>query len=117
VGVDVHQPGRRRAPDVRWSQQIASATAADPRKWATMDQVTAALAAIRDMAQKRPAYLQSFVSCESGDPGQSADQDGDGVPWCNDCDDTNPAVHPGAPEVCGNQIDDNCNGVVDENCP
>src|SRR5262249_39057985 len=29
------------------------------------------------------------------------------------CDDTNPAVHPGAPEVC-NGIDDNCNGVIDE---
>ena len=100
-----------------WSQQLASAIAADPHRWATMDQVTAALVAMRDMAQKRPAYLQSFASCEAGDPGQSADQDGDGVPWCNDCDDTNAAVHPGAPEVCGNQIDDNCDGVVDENCP
>jgi hypothetical protein len=30
-----------------------------------------------------------------------------------DCDDTNPAVHPGAPEVC-NGIDDDCNGIVDD---
>ena len=30
-----------------------------------------------------------------------------------DCDDTNSAIHPGAPETC-NAIDDNCNGVVDE---
>ncbi len=30
-----------------------------------------------------------------------------------DCDDSNPAVHPGAREVCDN-IDNNCNGQVDE---
>ena len=29
-----------------------------------------------------------------------------------DCDDTNPAVHPRAPEVC-NGIDDNCDSVID----
>lgn len=31
-----------------------------------------------------------------------------------DCNDTNAAIHPGAPEQC-NAIDDNCNGVTDEN--
>ncbi len=34
----------------------------------------------------------------------------------SDCDDTRATVHPGAPEICGNGIDDNCNGQVDENC-
>ena len=100
-----------------WSQQIAGAVAADPHRWVTIDQFNAAIASMRGMVQNRPAYLQSFVSCESGDPAQSGDQDGDGVPWCNDCDDTNAAVYPGAPEVCGNGADDNCNGAVDENCP
>lgn len=33
-----------------------------------------------------------------------------------DCNDTNATVNPGATEVCGNSIDDNCNGQVDENC-
>jgi hypothetical protein len=31
-----------------------------------------------------------------------------------DCNDNNPAINPGAVEVCGNKVDDNCNGVVDE---
>ncbi len=31
-----------------------------------------------------------------------------------DCDDTKYWVHPGAPELCGNATDDNCNGVTDE---
>jgi hypothetical protein len=34
-----------------------------------------------------------------------------------DCDDAHATVYPGAPEICGNGIDDNCNGKVDEGLP
>ncbi|HEY0871133.1 MAG TPA: MopE-related protein [Acidothermaceae bacterium] len=100
-----------------WSKQIADAVGQDTHKWATTDQFWMAIAAMRDEAQNRPQYLNGFLACENGDPSQASDQDGDGVAWCNDCDDSNASVHPGAPEVCGNHVDDNCNGVVDENCP
>ena len=33
-----------------------------------------------------------------------------------DCNDTNATVHPGAVEICGDGIDNNCNGIVDETC-
>jgi Putative metal-binding motif/Thrombospondin type 3 repeat len=41
------------------------------------------------------------------------DSDGDGSFADADCNDSNPAVHPGAVEVCNN-VDDNCNGQIDE---
>jgi len=49
-------------------------------------------------------------SCEADWP---ADLDGDGTPGFADCDDGDPAVHPFADEIC-NDVDDDCDGQVDE---
>jgi len=47
--------------------------------------------------------------------GLDADNDGDGFsPNQGDCDDTDDGVYPGAEEICGNEIDDDCNNVVDD---
>ena len=61
---------------------------------------------------------------KEGNPGGAAalqldilvvDADGDGVNDGPDCDDSDPAVNPGASESC-NGIDDDCDGDTDEGC-
>ena len=48
--------------------------------------------------------------------GSTTDNDLDGYTSDIDCDDSRPAVHPGAPEVC-NGLDDDCNGRIDDGLP
>ncbi|HZO13742.1 MAG TPA: MopE-related protein [Polyangiaceae bacterium] len=49
--------------------------------------------------------------------GPCRDEDGDGYDTClPDCDDTNAAIRPDQPEICGNAIDDDCDGAPDQYC-
>jgi hypothetical protein len=42
------------------------------------------------------------------------DYDGDGFVADNDCDETDPAIHAYAEEVCGDGLDNDCDGQIDE---
>lgn len=45
------------------------------------------------------------------------DADGDGVDASLDCNDADPSVAPGFPELCNDSIDSNCDGEPSDGCP
>ena len=96
-----------------WSAQVHEAAEHDPHRPFTMEENGWARSGLKSFLTKRRDFVSDYVACrQSG----GADADGDGTDWCHDCDDTNASVHPGAIEVCGNAVDDNCNLEVDEQC-
>lgn len=63
--------------------------------------------------------------CVAGAQGGCNDEDGDGYgnPGSSacfndqtDCNDNDATINPGATEVCGNNVDDDCDGSIDEGC-
>ena len=79
-----------------------------------------------DLANNSFTKLHNYIGTDGASPGYDqlmvfpntspclVDADGDGYTLTDgDCDNTNPAVHPCATEIC-NGIDDDCNGQIDE---
>ena len=77
-----------------------------------------------DCNEKSEEYCKDYVApveevCDgkdndcNGKVDDGFDADGDGYASCNDCNDRDEFVNPGAPERCNNR-DDNCNDLIDE---
>ena len=70
---------------------------------------------------RRVAFLDDYVPDEedpSGPGTTDVDQDLYIADWDggNDCNDNDPSINPGAPEICDDLTDNNCDGFIDEDC-
>ena len=66
------------------------------------------------------SYYSQVAPFLGGGGGCSDDVDGDDyiAASCggDDCNDDDPSINPGAAEICGDLTDNNCNGLIDEDC-
>jgi hypothetical protein len=60
--------------------------------------------------------VDTDVNCENRTVSAS-DADGDGVRGDTDCNDADAAIKPGAAEIAGNEVDENCDGVAEPTPP
>jgi hypothetical protein len=87
-----------------------TAALADTQKPYSNRAVDKARRKLRQFIQSRPAAITAQLSCLADDGERDADGDGFG---CSDCNDADPAVFPGAQELC-DRIDNDCSGQVDD---
>jgi hypothetical protein len=64
---------------------------------------------------QKNTYYDPWLCSEAPGGAIAYDNDEDGF-RCNDCNDNDATVYPGAPELCDGK-DNNCDGKVDEGCP
>ncbi len=84
----------------------------DPKRPHAWKRVQRARVDLLAFVRERTTEVRSAAACID-DTGAEVDADGDGYA-CLDCSDDRADVHPGAIEVCGDGIDNDCSGGIDD---
>ncbi|MET0386459.1 MAG: CotH kinase family protein, partial [Polyangiales bacterium] len=102
----------------RVQEEVTPLADRDPRRSFTKPERARAVAKLTQFIKDRPAHLRRQLGCWDGS--QEIDADGDGY-GCMDCNDRDAAIHPGAVDSCGDKVDNDCSGQVDDapscSCP
>jgi hypothetical protein len=100
----------------RFAAQVADAAAADPTRPFSLDEHVEGVESLRVALHEREELIGRWLACRAA-PAGARDADGDGHPFCADCDDHDAATYPGAPEICGDGTDQSCDGSDSNGCP
>jgi hypothetical protein len=95
---------------------LRAALIADTRREYDLDTHDAVVSQTLDFLTSRSAGINDEVNCLLGG---APDPDGDGVLCGADCAPDDGAIYPGALDACGDGIDQDCNGYIDDDlsCP
>jgi hypothetical protein len=99
----------------RFTAQVRDAAAADPTRPFSFETYLSDVAYLRQSFFTRGDSVRDWLDCRAA-PGGARDDDGDGRPFCMDCDDGDPTTYPGAPEICGDKRDQDCDGSEPAPC-
>jgi hypothetical protein len=83
-----------------WGPQIVDAVGRDPHIPFSVADHANALASARAEVAQRADYVNGFLACYGGSGAGATDADGDGYPWCKDCNDGSAAIHGVADSGC-----------------
>lgn len=89
---------------------IAPFVARDPRRPYSRNDRDQAVIQLGEFVAAQPERLRKQLACWDGE--RELDADGDGY-GCMDCNDADPAVRPGAQEMCDG-VDNDCSGHIDD---
>jgi len=95
---------------------VRAAYERDARREASMSRHDTVVAQTYAYIRGRAAEIDEVTACLLG---PDADPDGDGARCEADCAPDDPTIYPGAAEICGDGIDQDCSGAADDSldCP